>query len=385
MPVAYLYLAQVILFLSILLSVTLQNAMSEFDRQMMLKCLELAKKAQGKTAPNPMVGAIVVKDGKIIGEGFHPQVGQPHAEVFALQEAGIHAENATVYVNLEPCSHYGRTPPCVLALIQAKVKKVVIGSIDSDPRVSGRGVQQLREAGIEVIVGVEEEACLKLNEAFFHRIKHNLPFGIFKYAMTLDGKIATNTGHSQWITSPKARNFVHQLRSSCDAVIVGGNTVRRDNPQLTTHGITNHNPLRVVMTKSFDLPSHCHLWDMTLAKTIVFTLPQPDSSLKHHLLNQGVEIIELDNLNPLLVMENLCQRGCNSVLWECGGNLASQAIKSGMIQKIYAFIAPKIIGGNGFNPIGDLGIQTMNEALLLHDTTVTSIDGDFLIEGYFSR
>lgn len=363
--------------------------MTDFDRTMMQKCLELAKKAQGKTSPNPLVGSIVVKNGKIIGEGFHPQAGQPHAEVFALQSAGVGAENATVYVNLEPCNHYGRTPPCTEALINAKVKKVVIGSIDLDRRVSNKGVQRLREAGIEVIVGIEEEACLKLNEAFFHRVKYNRPFGIFKYAMTLDGKIATNTGHSQWITSPSSRNFVHHLRSSCDAVIVGGNTVRRDNPNLTTHNVTNHNPLRGVMTKTFDLPMQCHLWDVNEAKTVIFTLPQPNSPLKSHLLTQGVEIVEMENMNPSLVMDNLCQRGFNSVLWECGGNLASECIKLGMIQKVYAFIAPKIIGGDGFNPIGSLNINTMNEAILLHDTDMIKLDRetalrdrDFLMEGY---
>ncbi|MGI0482810.1 bifunctional diaminohydroxyphosphoribosylaminopyrimidine deaminase/5-amino-6-(5-phosphoribosylamino)uracil reductase RibD [Geminocystis sp. CENA526] len=354
----------------------------DFDRTMMLKCLELAKKAQGKTSPNPMVGSIVVKDGKIIGEGFHPQAGQPHAEVFALQQAGSRAENATVYVNLEPCNHHGRTPPCTEALINAKVKKVVIGSIDPDSRVSGSGVKRLLEAGIDVKIGVEEEACLKLNEAFIHRVKYQRPFGIFKYAMTLDGKIATTTGHSQWITNPTSRNFVHHLRSICDAVIVGGNTVRQDNPQLTSHGVSDKNPTRVVMTKTFSLPFDRQLWDVKEANTLIFTLPQPDSLLKHHLLTQGVEIIETINLTPVFVMENLYQRGMNAVLWECGGNLASECIKLGMIQKVYAFIAPKIIGGEGFNPIGDLGINTMNEAIQLQDTQITQFDRDFLIQGY---
>lgn len=360
--------------------------MSDFDSKIMLRCLELAKKAQGKTSPNPLVGAVVVKDGNIIGEGFHPQVGQPHAEVFALQDAGLNAENATVYVNLEPCNHYGRTPPCTEALIKAKVKQVVVGMIDPDSRVSGGGVKRLIEAGIDVKVGIEEDACLKLNEAFIHRVKYQRPFGIFKYAMTLDGKIATNTGHSQWITGTSARNFVHHLRSSCDAVIVGGNTVRRDNPQLTTHGVTNHNPLRVIMTKTLDLPLNCHLWDVNQAKTVIFTIPQLDNNVKSQLSNQGVEIVEIENITPSLVMENLYQRGLNKVLWECGGNLASQAIASGNIQKVYAFIAPKIIGGkNAPTPINDLGIDHMNEALLLNNTKIHQIDNDFLIEAYFEN
>ncbi|BAQ66296.1 bifunctional diaminohydroxyphosphoribosylaminopyrimidine deaminase/5-amino-6-(5-phosphoribosylamino)uracil reductase RibD [Geminocystis sp. NIES-3709] len=356
--------------------------MTDFDRKMMQRCLELAKKAQGKTSPNPLVGSIVVKNGQIIGEGFHPQAGQPHAEVFALQSAGSDAQNATVYVNLEPCNHYGRTPPCTEALINAQVKKVVIGSIDSDNRVSGSGIKRLMDAGIDVIVGVEEDACLKLNEAFFHRVKYQRPFGIFKYAITLDGKIATNTGHSQWITSPTARNFVHHLRSACDAIIVGGNTIRKDNPQLTTHGVSDRNPLRIIMTKTFNLPLNCQLWNVNEAKTVIFTLPQPNSFLKSQLLDKGVEIIEIEDINPSHVMDNLYQRGFNTVLWECGGNLASTTIELGMIQKVYAFIAPKIIGGDGLSAIGNLNINTINDALILHDTNISAIGDDFLIEGY---
>ncbi len=348
---------------------------------MMSKCLELAKKAQGKTSPNPLVGSVVVKNGVIIGEGFHPKAGQPHAEVFALAQAGEEATDATVYVNLEPCNHYGRTPPCSQGLVKARVKKVVVGMIDPDDRVSGKGIQTLKEAGIEVEVGVEEKACLELNAPFIHRIKYQRPLGIFKYAMTLDGKIATSTGHSQWITSPASRNFVHHLRSTCDAVIVGGNTVRRDNPNLTTHNVTSHNPLRVVMTKSFDLPFEANLWQTQIAKTVVFTLPQTNSPLKQHLLNLGVEIVELEDVNPTLVMDNLYQRGFNSVLWECGGNLAPSAIVTGNIQKIYAFIAPKLIGGNNaLSPLGDLGIENMSQAITLSNITFQQIDRDFLIE-----
>ena len=201
--------------------------------------------------------------------------------------------------------------------------------------------------------------------------------------MTLDGKIATSTGHSQWITSPPARNWVHHLRSKCDAVIVGGNTVRKDNPSLATHGVTDHNPLRVVMTKNFDLPEDCHLWETSIAKTIIFTANGDDSPLKEKLRNQGVEIIESPELNCDLVMAGLYKKGLNSVLWECGGNLISDAIVSGNVQKIYGFIAPKLIGGNSpFAPIGNLGIETMDQALQLDDVSFSQIDRDFLIEGY---
>ena len=220
---------------------TNESKISAFDIEMMQRCLQLAQRAAGKTSPNPLVGSVIVKDGKVIGEGFHPEVGQPHAEVFALRDAK-EAQGATVYVNLEPCNHYGRTPPCSSALIKAQVAKVVTGMVDPDPRVAGGGIKKLRDAGIEVIVGVEETACRQLNEAFIHRILHKQPFSILKYAMTLDGKIAATTGHSAWVTGKASRHLVHQVRSTCDAVIIGGNTVRKDNPNLTTHGVTEHNP-----------------------------------------------------------------------------------------------------------------------------------------------
>jgi diaminohydroxyphosphoribosylaminopyrimidine deaminase/5-amino-6-(5-phosphoribosylamino)uracil reductase len=360
--------------------------MNDFEQKMIRRCLELANQARGKTSPNPLVGAVVVKNNQIIGEGFHPQAGQPHAEIFALQNAGDKAKDATVYINLEPCNHYGRTPPCTEALIKAGIKQVVVGMIDPDLRVAGSGIKRLREAGIDVKVGVEETACQQLNEAFCYRVKYQRPWGIFKYAMTLDGKIATKTGHSHWITETSARNFVHHLRAGCDAIIVGGNTVRKDNPHLTTHGVADHNPLRVVMTKTFDLPLDCHLWQVDQAKTVIFTLPQAHSPLKTQLIDKGVEIVDMEELSPRLVMNNLYNRGFCSVLWECGGNLAVQAIASGEIQKIYAFIAPKIIGGQaGFNPIGDLNITKMNQALLLQNVQIQMIEPDILIEGYLNN
>lgn len=206
---------------------------TEFDRQMMQRCLTLAKQAWGKTAPNPLVGAVIVQDGKIVGEGFHPGAGEPHAEVFALREAGEKAVGATIYVSLEPCNHYGRTPPCSEAVVAAGIKKVIIGMIDPNPLVSGGGIETLKRAGIEVLVGVESAACEELNEGFIQRIVHHRPQGILKYAMTLDGKIATDSGHSTWVSGEAARHYVHHLRAGCEAVIIGGNTLRKDNPHLT--------------------------------------------------------------------------------------------------------------------------------------------------------
>ncbi|MDJ0598417.1 MAG: bifunctional diaminohydroxyphosphoribosylaminopyrimidine deaminase/5-amino-6-(5-phosphoribosylamino)uracil reductase RibD [Crocosphaera sp.] len=357
-----------------------------FDKQMMQRCITLGRQGKGYTSPNPMVGAVVVKDSKIIGEGFHPKPGEPHAEVFALQEAGENAVGATVYVNLEPCNHYGRTPPCTEALIKAKVAKVVVGMVDPNPLVSGKGIAKLKDAGIEVIVGVEETACRRLNEAFSHRILHHRPFGILKYAMTLDGKIATRTGHSAWVTGTASRQFVHEIRTTCDAVIVGGNTVRRDNPHLTIHQATGRNPLRVVMSRNLHLPEEAHLWNVNIAPTLVFTEWGKNPSLQGELRNKGVEVIELSPLTPSMVMDFLYERQLSSVLWECGGVLGAQAIAEGVIQKIMAFIAPKIIGGvSAASPVGDLGLDKMSDALSLQDVTIRQVDTDILVEGYLNE
>lgn len=357
-----------------------------FDQEMMQRCLQLARQAVGRTAPNPLVGAVIVKEGQIIGEGFHPGAGQPHAEVFALRNAGEEARGATIYVNLEPCAHYGRTPPCSKAIIEAGMKKVFVGMIDPDTRVCGKGIQQLEDAGIEVIVGVAEADCRKLNEAFIHRIRFSKPFGILKYAMTLDGKIATTTGHSSWISSTASRQRVHQLRATCDAVIIGGNTVRRDNPHLTTHQVSEHNPLRVVMSRTLDLPLEAHLWETQEVPTLVFTEIKTNPTLQKQLLKRGVEVIELPVLTPAVVMEHLYERGLSSVLWECGGTLAAKAIADGAVQKILAFIAPKIIGGQfAPSPVGNLGLEKMTEALELKNISFYSIDSDLLIEGYLSK
>jgi diaminohydroxyphosphoribosylaminopyrimidine deaminase / 5-amino-6-(5-phosphoribosylamino)uracil reductase len=360
---------------------TQQPQISAFDQEMMQQCLQLAQRAAGKTSPNPLVGSVVVKDGVVIGSGFHPGVGQPHAEVFALQDAGD-ARGATVYVNLEPCSHYGKTPPCAEALIKAQVAKVITGMVDPNPRVAGSGIQKLRSAGIEVVVGVEETACRKLNEAFVHRMVHQQPFGILKYAMTLDGKIATITGHSAWVTNSASRHLVHEVRSTCDAVVIGGNTVRQDNPSLTTHGVTEHNPLRVVMSRSLNLPTDCNLWRDNLAETLIFT-ENCDPAQQQQLHNKQTNIITIAALTPKIVMEHLYQRGISKVLWECGGTLAAKAIADGTVQKVMAFIAPKIIGGiNAPSPVGDLGFISMTDALQLKDIEIKAIDGDILIEGY---
>lgn len=352
----------------------------------MQRCLELARTALGKTAPNPLVGSVIIQDEQIVGEGFHPGAGHPHAEVFALRAAGDRAFGATIYVNLEPCNHYGRTPPCTEALIKAGVARVVVGMVDPDPRVSGGGIARLRAAGIEVVVGVEESACRQLNEAFIHRILYHQPFGILKYAMTLDGKIATSSGHSAWITNQLSRDLVHQLRAACDAVIVGGNTVRCDNPQLTSHQAQAHNPLRVVMSRTLNLPEQARLWETSEVPTLVLTQVGANHDFQQMLQNKGVEVVELTSLTPHQAMAYLYERGFLSVLWECGGTLAASAIAQGSVQKILAFIAPKIIGGSTApTPVGDLEFTTMTQALSLERVQWRTVGSDYLVEGYLPK
>ncbi|MEM8504613.1 MAG: bifunctional diaminohydroxyphosphoribosylaminopyrimidine deaminase/5-amino-6-(5-phosphoribosylamino)uracil reductase RibD, partial [Cyanobacteria bacterium P01_D01_bin.1] len=351
----------------------------------MLRCCELARRAAGHTAPNPLVGALITQNNTIVGEGFHPKAGEPHAEVFALRAAGDRAQNATIYVNLEPCNHTGRTPPCSDAIIAAGIKRVVIGMRDPNPKAKG-GIAKLRKAGIEVIVGIEEEQCRQLNEAFIHRVTHHQPFGILKYAMTLDGKIATTTGHSAWISGPQSRQQVHQLRSRCDAVIVGGNTVRKDNPNLTSHGEGDRNPLRVVMSRQLELPTVANLWNVEAANTLVFTQTDANPETKAALVRQGVEIEMMASLTPAAVMNALYQRGAMSVLWECGGTLAAEAIAAGTVQKVWAFIAPKLIGGSSApSPIGDLHLIKMTDAISLESASIKPIGHDFLLTGYLPR
>jgi len=359
------------------------SAGSSDDQRFMQRCIELANRAAGQTSPNPLVGSVITQQGEIVGEGYHPGAGNPHAEVFALRAAGDRAQGATLYVNLEPCDHTGRTPPCTEAILAAGIMRVVVGSIDPDPRVSGRGIERLKQAGLEVTVGVEQAACDRLNEAFLYSVQYQRPFGILKYAMTLDGKIAASGGHSAWVTDTAARTWVHRLRSRCDAVIVGGQTVRQDNPRLTSHGQSDRNPLRIVMSRQLNLPLEAHLWHTDTAPTLVCCGSDRNVENQRQLERRGVEVNALPELTPLSMLQTLNQRGLRSVLWECGGHLSAQAIAQQCVQKICAFIAPKIIGGEAApTPVGELGLTQMTNALELTAITVEPIGADLLVQGY---
>jgi diaminohydroxyphosphoribosylaminopyrimidine deaminase/5-amino-6-(5-phosphoribosylamino)uracil reductase len=359
----------------------------ELDRYWMQLCLRLAQQAQGYTTPNPMVGSVVVGENRLVGSGYHFQPGQPHAEVLALRAAGEAAKGATLYVNLEPCNHYGRTPPCTEAILAAGIQRVVAGMVDPNPLVAGQGIERLRAAGLDVVVGVESAACHRLNEAFCFSILHNRSYGILKYAMTLDGKIATHTGHSQWISSSASRRRLHQLRARVDAIIVGGNTVRRDNPRLTVRSETDQplerQPLRVVLSHTLDLPAAAHLWDQSVASTLVLTTEEHFPAGLEQLQQQQVEVMILPDLDPCAVAAYLYQRGYLTVLWECGGRLAAAALAAGAIQKVMAYVSPQIVGGsNAPTPIEGEGVDHLSQAWQLQDVEAIAIGSDQLIVGY---
>ncbi|MCY4331765.1 MAG: bifunctional diaminohydroxyphosphoribosylaminopyrimidine deaminase/5-amino-6-(5-phosphoribosylamino)uracil reductase RibD [Cyanobacteria bacterium MAG CAR1_bin_15] len=337
------------------------------DEFWMERALDLAALGGFTTSPNPMVGAVVLDaKGQLVGEGFHAAAGRPHGEALALQQAGARARGGSLYVTLEPCCHHGRTPPCTEAVLAAGIRRVVAAMADPDPRVAGGGLERLRQAGLTVIQGVGEARARTLNRAFLHRVRHGRPWGVLKWAASVDGRIATKAGDSQWISGVPARQWVHRLRSRCDAVLVGAGTVRSDNPLLTSRGQRQPEPRRVVVSPRLRLPHQARLWDQTSASTMVFHGPAADPAAADQLERQGVECIALEPCSPRGVLENLARRGCNRVLWECGPALAAAAVQEGCVQEIAAVQAPKLLGGlEAFTPLGDLGITTMAQSLPL--------------------
>ncbi|TVS06386.1 MAG: bifunctional diaminohydroxyphosphoribosylaminopyrimidine deaminase/5-amino-6-(5-phosphoribosylamino)uracil reductase RibD [Cyanobium sp. PLM2.Bin73] len=329
----------------------------------MRRALQLAALASGHTSPNPLVGAVLLdRQDVLVGEGFHARAGAPHAEVMALAQAGERARGGTLVVTLEPCCHHGRTPPCSDAVIRAGIGRVVIAMGDPNPRVNGGGIAALRAAGVQVISGVCSAEARELNAAFLHRMATGRPLGILKWAMGIDGRIALTNGASQWISGPAARQWVHGLRRRCDAVIVGGGTVRADDPLLTSRGQRQPEPLRVVLSRSLDLPTEARLWDQCAAPTLVAHGVEAPPRARFKLDELGVERLLLPNCTPTALLQALAQRGCNQVLWECGPVLAAAALGDGCVQRIAAVIAPKVMGGTpARTPVGDLGFTAMSQ------------------------
>ena len=332
----------------------------------MRRSIQLALLAEGRTSPNPLVGAVVLDaNGRLAGEGYHTGSGNAHAEIEALSQAGEKSIDGTIVVTLEPCCHFGLTPPCTDAILKGGIKKVVVGMVDPDPRVSGKGISRLKDSGLEVIDGVLKEECEWINREFIFRVRHGRPWGILKWAMSIDGRIGLPNGSSKWITNQFARDSVHQIRSKCDAVIVGGGTVRADDPLLTSRGISNFEPMRVVFSRTLDLPKIAKLWDTTIAKTMVAYGPDGNEKIFSD-LPDGIEKLPLKAANPSELLNSLVDKGCNKVLWECGPLLATSAIEAKCVQELIVFVAPKLLGGKlSMSPLGSFGFESIKSTYKL--------------------
>ena len=360
--------------------------MSEDHEHFMDRALRLARKGEGRASPNPMVGAVIVKDGRIIGEGYHVCCGESHAEINAIRGARESIAGATFYVTLEPCTHQGRTPPCVQALIRERPGRVVIGAIDPNPVVAGRGVAALRAQGIETVVGIREEECRRLNEKFFKFMTTGLPFVTLKYAQTLDGRIAGAGGHSRWISSLPARRYAHRLRSVHDAVLVGAGTVRHDDPELTVRLVRGKNPLRIVLDSRLNIPLKAGiLRDQDRAPTLVVAAPNAPEDKLQALAGLGVETLLVaataaGEIKLPELFRKLGQRGITSVLVEGGGAIITSVLRERLADRLAVVVAPKIIG-RGVDAVGELGLATMDRALQLTAVQWRRLGPDILCTG----
>lgn len=354
--------------------------------------LKLARKAEGMTSPNPLVGAVVVKDGKVIGRGYHKKAGMPHAEIEAFSDAdkkGRDVKGAALYVTLEPCCHTDkRTPPCVDAIIERGISRVIVGARDPNPKVSGNGIRTLRKKGIEVITGVLEESALEMNEPFNKYITAGMPFVTLKLAATLDGKIASHTGDSKWIGSEKQRALAHRLRSVSDAVLAGVETVLRDDPRLNVRlsGRTKRNPVPVILDSRLRTPVSAGVFK-NHENVIIATVGQSDPRRKRKLREAGADVIEIaagkDGLPDIkMLMKRLGKLGMMNVLIEGGGKTAASALKSGVVDKIVFFYSPKILGGDGISMIGDLGISGVDSSIVVKRIKIRKYGEEFFVEGY---
>ena len=361
------------------------------DHEYMQQALSLAQRANGFTSPNPCVGAVVVRKGTIVGKGFHRAAGLPHAEVEALDDAGPKALDATLYVTLEPCNHFGKTPPCTHKIIKAGIKKVVVGCIDPNPNVCGDGLNYLKDNGIKVVTGVLEKESKHLIETFsWFTQNENKPFVILKCASTLDGKIATSTGDSKWITNEKSRAHVHKIRHEVDAILVGSGTLHADNPCLTSRikGVQTKDPVRIVLDTHLTIKEDANLITQdSTAKTIIVTGPEVSTQKKAALEKRGVQILQIplkDNrldLNELMI--RLGQMSILSLLIEGGSRVAGSVLKAGIVNKVLFFLAPKFLGGSDGTPIFEgKGPLLIKDAFKLKDVIVTQFDDDILIKGY---
>jgi diaminohydroxyphosphoribosylaminopyrimidine deaminase / 5-amino-6-(5-phosphoribosylamino)uracil reductase len=363
--------------------------MTERDKKFMRMALRLAEKARGRTSPNPMVGAVVVKNGRAIASGFHRKAGGPHAEAVALRKAGKSAKGATLYVTLEPCSHSNkRTPPCSPLVVSSGIRRVVTAMIDPNPKVSGGGVKTLRKAGIEVKTGVLEGEATKLNEAFIKHITTGMPFVTLKIAQTLDGKIATSSGESKWITGEEARLEGRRLRDSHDAILVGINTVLNDDPSLTTRIPGGRDPIRVIVDSSLRTPVSAKvITQKSAAKTYIAAIENASKDKLVNLLDAGAEIIlgkgKDRRVDLKQLLKTLGSFGVTSLLIEGGAEINAAALKAKIVDKIVLFVAPLLMTGrDSLCAIGGVSPEKLSRAIQLKDVTMKMVGNDLMLQGY---
>ena len=355
--------------------------------QFMQKALELARMGLGRTAPNPPVGAVVVRDGKIIGKGFHPAAGKPHAEIFALREAGALARGSDLYVTLEPCCHTGRTGPCTEAIIAAGITRVHVGIVDPNPLVAGKGITRLQNAGIEVSEGLHQQECRKLIAPFAKHLQSGLPYVVYKAAMTLDGQTAAASGDSKWISCEKSRELVHMLRNQVDGIMIGSGTVKADNPMLTTRlQVPGRDPVRIILDGSLSTSPQADVYSrLSDAGSILVTACGHTDEKLRPFLEAGVEVIQVgchaDSLDLGEAMAELGKKNLQYILLEGGSKLAASMLKAGLVDRVMFFVAPKLAGGEGRGIFAGTGVDTIAEAFTLKQLQARQIDCDILIEG----
>jgi diaminohydroxyphosphoribosylaminopyrimidine deaminase/5-amino-6-(5-phosphoribosylamino)uracil reductase len=353
------------------------------DEKFMRRALALAKKGAGAVSPNPLVGAVIVKNGQIIGEGWHQRRGENHAEINAIQSATESIEGSTFYVTLEPCSHYGRTPPCADALVAGHPARVVVGTADPNPLVSGRGMEILRQGGIETEMGILEDECVEINRFFFKYIRTGLPYVTLKFAQTLDGRIATATGDSRWISSPSSLRLAHRLRAIHDAILVGAGTIRADNPKLTCRLVKGRDPLRIVMDSRLTLPIDSEIFSDG-GKTLAICTGCAPAKKRTLLRQRGVDVAEIAGTNrnqPALsaLLRKLGQREITSLLVEGGAGIATAFLQENLVDQLLIIVAPKIVG-SGINSIGNIGIEKMANALSFSYRKISRRGDDLIID-----
>ena len=360
------------------------------NEKFMRLAIKLADKGKGKVNPNPLVGAVIVKNKKVIGSGYHEVCGEGHAEVNAFNSLTENCDGAEMYVTLEPCSHFGKTPPCADKIIEMGISKVYIGALDPNSLVAGRGVTKLRLAGIEVEVGVLEDECIRQQEVFRKYITTKKPFVLYKSAMSLDGKIATKHGESMWISSEKSREEVQELRNYLMGIMVGVDTVIADNPRLTCRLNGRRNPIRIVVDSKLRVPRWANvLTDGFSRDTIIATTDLCSRDYKKELIEIGIRVIETRNKRGKVNLEELTRKlgelGIDGILLEGGSTLAYSAISEGIVDKVQFYIAPKIIGGKAKSAVDGLGIEKLADAFELENISTRKCDVDVVIEGYLKR